>query len=142
MEPESTCPVCFDTFNEVIYYTIDGINWLPHKYCIDCLKDIQEGAWNVYINNIKKADCEKSLKTCLEHGIPNRLTVDCKLISPVMQAIKFKGEVMPTELNMAISDDDLKKLNSELGMIYDKMVDSDVFDYINEINSILTKYNL
>lgn len=142
MEFEFSCPICFDAFNEIVYYTIDGTNWLQHKYCIDCLKYIQEDAWNVYINNIKEADCEKSLKTCLEHGIPDRLTIDSKLSSSVMQVIKFKDEIMSTKLNITISETDLVKLNSEFKNIYNEMTFSDVFDYVGKIRELLQKYNL
>lgn len=142
MEPQSECPVCFDSFTESVFYTTDGETWLQHKYCSACLNDIKDNAWNTYIDNIKKADCERSLKTCLKYGIPDRLTVDSTLITPVMKAIKVKNEVASTKLNMTISDEDLTKLNADFKRIYDGMTGSDALDYIGEIKIALEKYNL
>jgi len=142
MEPQFECPVCFDNFTEAVFYTIDGETWLQHKYCSACLNDIKDNAWNTYINNIKKADCERSLKTCLQYGIPDRLTVDSTLITPVMKAIKVKNEMVSTKLNMTISDEDLTKLNADFKRIYDGMTGSDALDYIGEIKIALEKYNL
>jgi hypothetical protein len=142
MEPTFECPVCFDSFTEAVYYTTDGETWLQHKYCLNCLKDIKDGAWRMYIDNIKKADCERSLKTCLQHGIPDKLTVDSTLIMPVMQALKVNNEVISTKLDMTISDEELAKLNADFKRIYDGMTGSDVLDYIGEIKVALEKFNL
>lgn len=142
MDSSNECPVCIETLENTVFYTTDGETWQPHKYCINCLNDIKNDAWTRYINNIKKADCEKSLKTCLQYGIPDRLTVDSSLITPVMKSIKFGDDVISTKLNMTISDDDLAKVNEEFKHIYDKMTKSEEIDYIGEINNVLMKYNL
>ena len=142
MEPTFECPVCFDTIEKVVYYTTDGETWLQHKYCFACLKDIKDNAWRMYIDNIKKADCERSLKTCLQYGIPDKLTVDSTLIMPVMQALMVGDALVPTKLDKTISDEDLEKLNTDFKRIYDEMIGSDALDYIGEIKSALEKYNL
>lgn len=138
------CPVCFDTLDldKVVYYTIDGKEWIQHKYCLSCLEDLRAGAWDMYISNLKKADCEKSLKRCLKSGIPDKLTVDASLTSPMMLELKFDNNIIPTRLNITISEEQLRNLNIELNKIYDSMHESDVFDYIGEIHILLQKYSL
>ncbi|ARF09896.1 hypothetical protein Indivirus_5_19 [Indivirus ILV1] len=136
------CVVCFCPINDPVYYTIDEKNWIEHKYCLECLEDIRTRAWQLYVGNIKKADCEKSLKTCLQFGIPNKLTIDSTLLSSQMQAIRCKNEIISTKLDLTITDEDLIKLNVDFKNIYEKMIVSDIFDYISEIHMTLANYNL
>ncbi|MCJ7637953.1 MAG: hypothetical protein MUO21_10730 [Nitrososphaeraceae archaeon] len=139
---DQECSICFDTINDSVYYTIDRKEWLKHKYCMNCLKDLCDGAWNLFISNIKKADCEKSLKRCLESGIPDKLTVDASLTSPMMLELKSGDNIISTKLNITISGEQLRNLNIELRKIYDSMNESEVFDYIGEIHNLLQRYGL
>jgi hypothetical protein len=141
---EKECMVCMSSIddNDIVYYSLDNINWLEHTFCYNCVKQLILNSWNRYVNNIKKADCEKSLKTCLENGLINRITLDGTITSSVIIKIKNNDNIYETKLTDSLSDEELDKINCELKDCLNKIFQKSDYDYMDEINQIFVKYDL
>ena len=136
------CKICYDeiTNNTIVY------NWINNyrsksNFCSECVNHMINNNFNNYINDINKADCEKSLKSALSVPIPLNLTIDSLKKSQQIDFIEYSDKKISAKLEKKISDEDLNLLNIELKEILLKMNNFE-FDYINEIIKIINKFNL
>ncbi len=139
---DKECVICMSLIEtgDILYYSLDNENWIEHTFCYDCVKELISNSWQRYVDNIKKADCEKSLKHCLDKGLINRLTLDGTISSSIVQKIKNNDIVYETFLTGSLPEEEIHKINLEFKKILNDMHEQ--IDYIGEIKKIITKFNL
>ena len=71
------CGICYDDFdsNNIVHLWINNEK-TKSNYCITCTNYMLNNNFEKYINDIGKADCEKSLSNALSSPIPINLTID------------------------------------------------------------------
>ena len=71
-----SCLICFDDLTEddiVLYKISSDIEYIRSDCCKSCVKHLIENSWDVYIDRIKKAECEAEMKRLIEYGPPVNL---------------------------------------------------------------------
>lgn len=138
----SECLFCMSELSDVVYYLIAEDKWQEHTSCFDCIQYIIQNNWKLYLKNIKNADCEKSLKEILNNGLINYLTLNGNIFGTIVKKIKYNDKIYETRLTNSLSDELLNEINLELKQILNNMEIIIDYDYINQINNLLKKYNL
>ena len=136
------CGICYDDFdsNNIVHLWINNEK-TKSKYCITCTNYMLNNNFEKYINDISKADCEKSLSNALSSPIPMNLTIDTLKKSTQIDYIENLDNKISAKLIKTITDDELIELNKELGLVLSRISEV-MFDYLGEIQIILKKYNL
>jgi hypothetical protein len=132
---------CSDiTDNNRVINIIKNIK-LDSYFCSECIQYLLQTHFTKYINDIAKADCEKSLSQILAYPIPLNLTIDTLIGSRQLDNIIIKNKNIIPKLEKIITDEELIQLNIDLKLIHLKLLDP-LYDYLYEIKIVLKKYNL
>ena len=143
MEHQIECSICFNNMSpsdRVMYKTNN--EWLQHDYCRNCLEILTSGMWRGYIDELKKADCEKALMNLLKNGMPTNITVNGAYDGIKIIELVCGDQQMNTLLKKDISDEKNSELRRDLTILYDKIKSDCCTDYLNEIRAIMSKYGL
>lgn len=139
----SICAICCEDLDQT------NTPWLDHDlktntlFCLDCLKYMIENNFSRYIEEIAKADCEKSLGSALSDPIPLYVTTDSlKKSQQITQVYLLDGVVLQTKLSKPIDDQTLNQLNQDLNKIKLQMDLDPTFDYLGTIGELLKSYSL
>ncbi len=133
------CTICYDS--------IDSTNQLTNPknssnlgFCVGCLNYMIGNNFFRYIQEIAKADCEKSLSNALSHPIPLFVTANSLKSGEQYEELECGGVKISCKLTKPIDDFTLNKLNYELEQIKTQMSDP-TFDYLDQIAKLITSYN-
>jgi hypothetical protein len=111
-------------------------------FCLDCLKYMIDNNFSRYIQDIAKADCEKSLGSALADPIPLYVTKDSLKKSEQIIKVYLSDSVLDCKLLKPIDDIILDELNNQFNKIKFQMDHEPTFDYLGTIAQILKSYNL
>lgn len=152
------CALCFDDITPetfVTYQQDTNQEWKPFAYCKECLLLLMESQWNTYIDGLKKADCEATLKKLIERGPPDHFRdpriengLSLSLFMCDSNIISGKLQKPLDEEKMNSFDDKLKEilplLNSDHDVEYKNNNDNNIetLDYMGHINRILDEFCL
>jgi hypothetical protein len=73
MEDDDKCLICFDVLDESnsVEFTLESnSNWLKSRFCLSCVKDLQETQFQKYCDDLAGTTCAKEQKKLLERGPP------------------------------------------------------------------------
>lgn len=134
------CTICYDS--------IDSSNLLTNpktstqmQFCLNCLHYMIENNFSRYIQEIAKADCEKSLSSALAHPIPLFVTANSLKSGEQIEELDCGNQIVPCKLAKPIDDLTLNKLNQELKEIKTQIPDP-TFDYLDQISKLITSFGL
>lgn len=65
------CPIEPELYSEFRYH--QDQEWIPSRYCWDCIQYLLKTKWQDYCNGIAKADCATALDRLIENGPPTNL---------------------------------------------------------------------
>ena len=137
----SSCCVCCEDFNcdNIVYYKINYI-WEQYFFCSECTEYMLESRWFSYVENIKKSDCEKELKSLLSKQIPYNLTIDSTVNSEQIDEFYWNNIFYSSELrkNEHIN---LEEFSKKLKQVYLNMINDSTYDYLQEIKIIMDEIN-
>jgi hypothetical protein len=146
----TNCCVCCDNFNydNIVYYKINNI-WSQYLFCSICTVYMIESKWLGYIEQIKKSDCEKELKSLLSKKIPFNLTIDGTKNTQEIDEFYWNNKFYSSELKKPMhinshinSHDILDELSQKLKQVYLTMINNSTFDYLEEIKIIMNEFDL
>ena len=154
------CSLCFDdisseTFVKYQQEQKQNQEWKPFAYCKECLGLLMESQWNTYIDGLRKADCEATLKKLIERGPPThfrdpRIENGSYLVSFMCNSDIISGKLQGPldEEKMNSFNDKLKEilplLNSDHDVEYKNRNkdDPETLDYMGCINKVLDEFCL
>ena len=165
----TNCIICYDDFdesNKLQYYSntdtdTDTITDFP--YCLECVNYEIENRWSLYIESLKKVDCEAALKRIIEKGPITWYSIpeinDGKAIKKFkLNNTEFSGvlkDLPPTEIIEQLNDRLTKLLPILSGMnttnsgsvsesvsAQESISTDNDYDYMAKLNNILTELNL
>jgi hypothetical protein len=137
------CGICCEDMDNTNTPWLDQDLKSSTIFCLDCLKYMIDNNFSRYIQDIAKADCEKSLGSALADPIPLYVTKDSlKKSKQITKVYLSDGIVFDTKLSKPIDDTTLDKLNNEFNKIKLQMDNDSTFDYLGTIAQILKSYEL
>jgi hypothetical protein len=142
---EIVCVICCEDMDETNTPWLDSNFKSSTIFCLDCLKYMIKNNFSRYIQDIAKADCEKSLGSALTDPIPMYVTKDTLKKSEQITEVYLSNEILEVldcKLLKPIDDIILNKLNNQFNKIKLQMDNEPTFDYLGEITRILKSYNL
>lgn len=133
------CKLCFDNLtndNEVLYRINTKNNFIIFDYCYDCMIMLMSSMFTNYIKLLRTADCEASLIRLIKSGPPfyfkDHLIENNQDIIEFSYNDKIISGILPYSLNKINYDNFIIKLN---------LIDFNL-NYIDQLNNILTEFNL
>jgi hypothetical protein len=155
-----SCLICINNIepNDYVWYTIEEIinesnyqqKWTRFPYCIDCVNYLKSSLWDKYVMDLKKSDCEKSLRHIIESGPPGRVRDAFIASNQEIYAFKVNDQIISSDLDGAPSVEKLLELKQKLVdvlIILDKHknmennIDSeDLVDIMNVVCQIFNEY--
>jgi hypothetical protein len=172
----TNCIICYDDFdesNKLQYYPNTETNTITDfPYCIGCVNYEIENKWSLYIESLKKVDCEAALKRIIEKGPITWYSIpeinDGKAIKKFkLNNTEFSGvlkDLPPTEIIEQLNDRLTKLLPILSGMNTTNNITNSIsaestesvaestestesaaendYDYMSRLNNILTELNL
>jgi hypothetical protein len=138
------CATCTDDFSEENTVTayIDTKNCeFPH--CRACTEYYIENQFMKFLNDIKKADCEASLKRSLLHKLPTKLPENLLLSGTELTHFKHKNEQIDALLHKpeSLHGENLLIFQNRLDDILND-IDKPERDYITQIKTLFNEYNI
>ena len=121
--------------------------WLPFPYCKGCMEYLKDAQWDMYIQGLKKADCEATLKGLIKIGPPVNFR-DVKIANgEEIYEFKCNSEVISGKLANSFDGEKRNALYSELKKIlpslHDEKQETDEFsNYVDFISKTLAKFSL
>jgi len=134
------CTICCDEIDSTNQLT-NPKNSSQMVFCLGCLNYMIENNFSRYIQEIAKADCEKSLSSVLTHPIPLFITSNSLKSGEQIEELVFKNVTICCKLIKPIDDLVLKEFNDKLKLIKVQMSDP-TFDYLDQIAKLISLYNL
>jgi len=136
------CGICCEDMDETNTPWLDQDLKSSTIFCLDCLKYMIDNNFSRYIQDIAKADCEKSLGSALADPIPLYVTKDSLKKSEQIIKVYLSDSVLDCKLLKPIDDIILDELNNQFNKIKFQMDHEPTFDYLGTITQILKSYNL
>jgi len=136
------CGICCEDMDETNTPWLDQDLKSNTIFCLDCLKYMIDNNFSRYIQDIAKADCEKSLGSALADPIPLYVTKDSLKKSEQIIKVYLSDSVLDCKLLKPIDDIILDELNNQFNKIKFQMDHEPTFDYLGTITQILKSYNL
>jgi len=138
--------MCFEyIIDEIkVKYRLSNIdNFKDFVYCVDCLSILMNSLWEIYINNLKKADCEKSLLSLINDGLPINFRDSYIENNKEIYEFYYNDQVHSAKLTGSLDFYQRNELYNKLNDIFSKNGDcTDDFDYIENIDKLLKEYDL
>lgn len=137
-----SCCVCCEDFNyeNIVYYKINNI-WSQYLFCSECTRYMLESRWLSYVENIKKSDCEKELRSLLSRQIPFNLTIDSTVNSQQIDEFYWYNDFYSSEL-IKPENINLEQFSQKLKQVYLNIIDDKTYDYLGQIKIIMEKFGL
>ena len=136
------CGICCEDMDNTNTPWLDQDLKSSTIFCLDCLKYMIDNNFSRYIQDIAKADCEKSLGSALADPIPLYVTKDSLKKSEQIIKVYLSDSVLDCKLLKPIDDIILDELNNQFNKIKFQMDHEPTFDYLGTIAQILKSYNL
>ncbi len=138
MNHHKTCSFCLDellTINKVY------INGRVYKYCIECMNELKNAQSSGYINSLKRVKCETDLIALLQKGLSTYIRDQGEIVEVYYG---WDGTIYSGKLSGGLSVDDTISLNYKFKRLSESMCNpaSKSIDYIDELNAILTEFDL
>lgn len=149
---EYECKMCFDDIiedNIVMYKLTENDNLKKFDYCTTCLTMLINTIWMKYIESLKKSDCEKSLMNLIISGPPVNFRDNRIEENKEIYEFYIKGNTFSAKLTGSLNHVDRDKLYNKLleivNVIKNKSAennDVDKYNYLDNLNMVLTEFNL
>lgn len=139
----TTCGICCEDLDQSNTLWLDQEFKSQLIFCSECLKYMIKSNFSRYIQEIEKADCEKSLGSALSDPIPLYITQDTlKKSKQIIQVYLLDGSTIDCKLEKPIDDLTLANLNLKLSEIKFQMDQDPTFDYLDTIKKLLEEFSL
>ena len=107
------CIICFEEKSDQIFYQ-DNENslWKLVPYCLNCINEMKEKQWNIYVNNIENEKCKKSLTRLLKLGPPTKIrdpSLPCNNPTEKVYQFKVNNELMNSFLKNYYTGEKMEK---------------------------------
>lgn len=138
--------MCFEDIEILVQYRLSTIdNFKDFVYCINCLTLLMNSLWEKYVDNLKKADCEKSLLSVIQDGPPTNFRDAYIENNKEIYDFYYNDESHSAKLRGSLNIDQRNELHLKLVDVFKKSKNGnsvDDFDYIGNIDKLLKEYNL
>lgn len=139
-----SCGTCLDDLddkNTMVAY--NGDNICEYVHCRDCTECYIESHFMKFLNDIKNADCEASLKRSLSRKLPKKLTHNLLLNGIELTHFKCGDDIIDATMTRPtiLDDDNLDKFQEQLDEITETINEPDG-SYLEKIKHLFDKYNI
>lgn len=140
------CLICYDEIDnesKIEYLSIND-SWKTMDYCINCINYELESMWDRYIDGLKKADCEASLKRLIKYGPPIYYKSPDLNDGENIKQFRQNNNIISGRLQKVPSDTVVNELNKKLNTLIPLIEDQNNLDvdYMSKLNEILQEFNL
>lgn len=115
------CKCCFGDMDKDVYAFYQenkDEDWYSSNYCKDCITQMLGNGWNIYVEQIKKADCKAALLKLIERGPPinlrDKLAFPCENPQCEVYAFYFDDKVQSAKLKDSFTGKKRKEWWDEL----------------------------
>lgn len=141
---ENSCNICYDNIREEkkVSYSLQDGNWSLLECCKECFEEMLNTNWFTYVKQIKEANCEHSLKSCIKNGIPSKLTNTFTISGEPIIKIKINNILKSSTLKKSITEEENEQLNHKLHIVHNNIIDKSNcgYDYLYEIQKIFEDF--
>ena len=96
------CNICFDETNEKIFYQDNkDSEWKECPYCLECINEMKQKQWNIYVNSIKTETCKATLTRLIKLGPPTKIRdtyLPCDNETGEVHQFKVGNEIMDSKI--------------------------------------------
>jgi len=136
------CQICYEdvTIDNYVLWCISD-TWKLSEFCCDCVTQMIETMGKKYLQDIKNADCEKSLFRLLEADFPIYITDTGNIFGNKVDSLYFNNKVHSPLLTYDFPSSELLIIQHELDLLRKKILSSEV-DYLSLIKDFINKFNI
>lgn len=140
-----SCKMCFEDITEslMVKYRLSEIDEFKNfVYCSECLELLIDKQWEKYVTNLKKVDCEKSLLSLINDGVPINFRDTHIEDNKEIHEFYYNNKICSGKLKGSLLIDERKELQDKLINIISNVKNGTDYDYLGNINKLTLEYNL
>ena len=105
------CSICFDEVeNKIFYQDNENSEWKPVPYCLNCINEMKEKQWNIYVNTIKTETCKATLARLIKLGPPTKIRdtyLPCDNQTGEVYRFRVNNTIISSEINGYYKGDEM-----------------------------------
>jgi len=137
------CKFCLENIDIIVKYKLSETDDLKDfVYCFECLNTLQNNKWYNYITNLKNVDCEKSLLSLIKDGPPINFRDTYIEDNKEIYEFYYNEKIYSAKLNGSLNNYENKELHNKLINISKNLKNEINYDYLSDINKVLSEFSL
>lgn len=140
-----SCKMCFEDITELLavkYRLSEADEFKNFVYCSECLELLIDKQWEKYITNLKKVDCEKSLLSLINDGVPVNFKDTHIEDNKEIYEFLANNKIFSAKLKGSLNENERKNLHNKLVNIVTNLLNGSDYDYLNRVNELILKFKL